>query len=129
MPGYTRPTCLTSPTHHHEEKERNSEQRPENCPQYQVSTNRHASLPPLLAAVALGYGVTAYREGQIDRHLSSHSPTSYSSATLPTEKETQAEFEKRRKKFNQLADAYGDRSSLEELEHAMRVYEAQQGNE
>ncbi|KAK4213702.1 N-acetylglucosaminyl-phosphatidylinositol [Rhypophila decipiens] len=86
-------------------------------------------LPPLLAAVALGYGVTAYREAQIERHLSPHSPTSYSSATLPTEKETQAEFEKRRKKFNELADAYGDRNSLEELEHAMRVYEAQQGNE
>ncbi|KAM7195797.1 hypothetical protein V8F20_007367 [Naviculisporaceae sp. PSN 640] len=87
-------------------------------------------LPPLLAAVALGYGVTAYREAQIERHLSSRpSVTAYSSAALPTEKETEAEFEKRRKNFNQLADAYGDRSSLEELEHAMRVYEAQQGNE
>ena len=26
-----------------------------------------------------------------------------------------------------LADAYGDRSSLEELERAMRVYEAERG--
>lgn len=44
-------------------------------------------------------------------------------------KESEADFEKRRKKANELADAYGDRGSLEELEHAMRVYEAQQGNE
>lgn len=75
--------------------------------------------------------MTAYREAQIERHLSSEpsSATSYSSAALPTEKETEAEFEKRRKNFNQLADAYGDRTNLEELEHAMRVYEAQQGNE
>ena len=40
----------------------------------------------------------------------------------------QAELEQRRKNMA-LADAYGDRTNLEELERAMRVYEAQQGNE
>ena len=37
----------------------------------------------------------------------------------------QAELERRRR-ANMLADAYGDRGSLEELERAVRAYEAQQ---
>lgn len=61
----------------------------------------------------MGYGVATYREAQIDRHLA-------------VAERVEAE---RRRKNMALADAYGDRTSLEELEHAMRVYEAQQGNE
>ncbi|KAK3318836.1 hypothetical protein B0H66DRAFT_603401 [Apodospora peruviana] len=80
-------------------------------------------VPPLLAAVAVGYGVTTYREAQIQKHLSA-----ISNVPMPAQ-ESEVEFEKRRQKANALADAYGDRTSLEELEHAMRVYEAQQGNE
>lgn len=70
-------------------------------------------VPPLVAMVAVGYGVATYREAQIERHLAA------------AEK---ADLERRRKNMA-LADAYGDRSSLEELEHAMRVYEAQQATE
>jgi len=33
----------------------------------------------------------------------------------------------RRRKNAALVDAYGDRSNLDELERAMRVYEAQRG--
>ncbi|KAK3389790.1 hypothetical protein B0H63DRAFT_519023 [Podospora didyma] len=73
-------------------------------------------VPPLVALVGVGYGVAAYREGQIEKHLAKTSAAE------------QAEAERRRKNMI-LADAYGDRGSLEELEHAMRVYEAQQGNE
>ncbi|KAK0636986.1 hypothetical protein B0T17DRAFT_482283 [Bombardia bombarda] len=85
-------------------------------------------VPPLVALVGVGYGVASYRETQITRHLSSTS-TSVPAATTSAMMDA-TDVEKRRlKKANALADAYGDRSSLEELEHAMRVYEAQQGNE
>ncbi|KAK1755443.1 N-acetylglucosaminyl-phosphatidylinositol [Echria macrotheca] len=73
-------------------------------------------IPPLAGLVAVGYGVASYREAQIEKQLEK---------SAAVEK---AELEQRRK-YTALADAYGDRTNLEELEHAMRVYEAQQGNE
>jgi len=63
--------------------------------------------------VGVGYVVAAYREAQVDKHL------------VAAE---QAEMARRRRNAA-LADAYGDRNSLEELEHAMKVYEAQQRSE
>jgi hypothetical protein len=62
---------------------------------------------------AVGYGVSAYRQSQIERHL------------VMTEQDVAAE-RRRRQAAMMLDDAYGDRSSLEGLERAMRVYEAQQ---
>ncbi|KAK3680569.1 hypothetical protein B0T22DRAFT_439196 [Podospora appendiculata] len=73
-------------------------------------------VPPLVTLVGVGYGVAAYREAQIGKHLASAAAAD------------KAEAERRRKNAA-LADAYGDRNSIEALEHAMRVYEAQQGNE
>ncbi|KAK3352553.1 hypothetical protein B0T25DRAFT_188181 [Lasiosphaeria hispida] len=69
-------------------------------------------VPPIAALVVAGYGVASYREAQVERHLATE----------------QAELERRRRTVA-LADAYGGGNSLEDLEHAMRVYEAQQGNE
>ncbi|KAK5657856.1 hypothetical protein OQA88_2929 [Cercophora sp. LCS_1] len=73
-------------------------------------------IPPLAGLVAVGYGVASYREVQIEKHLARQ-------AAMERE-----DLEQRRK-YTVLADAYGDRTNLEELERAMRVYEAQQGNE
>ncbi|KXX78508.1 N-acetylglucosaminyl-phosphatidylinositol biosynthetic protein [Madurella mycetomatis] len=70
-------------------------------------------VPPLVGAITAGYAVATYREAQAETHLAQMQ---------------QAEVERRRKDAA-LADAYGDRSSLEELEKAMKVYEAQRGNE
>ncbi|KAK4450791.1 N-acetylglucosaminyl-phosphatidylinositol [Podospora aff. communis PSN243] len=73
-------------------------------------------IPPLAGLIAVGYGVSAFREVQIEKHLAQ------------AKEAEQAELAQRRKNMA-LADAYGDRTNLEELERAMRVYEAQQRNE
>ncbi|KAK4159807.1 hypothetical protein QBC43DRAFT_293561 [Cladorrhinum sp. PSN259] len=67
-------------------------------------------LPPLAGVVAAGYAVVSYRGAQIEKQMAAAE---------------QADLARRRNNMA-LADAYGDRSSLEELERAMRVYEAQQ---
>ncbi|KAK4109071.1 hypothetical protein N656DRAFT_771246 [Canariomyces notabilis] len=67
-------------------------------------------VPPLVAVVGAGYGIASYREAQGSQRLAAAE---------------QAEAERRRRNAA-LADAYGDRSSLEELERAIKVYEAQQ---
>jgi hypothetical protein len=61
-----------------------------------------------------GYAVASYREAQVGAPLAA--------AAGATE---QAEAARRRRDA-QMADAYGDRGSLEELERAVRLYEAQQ---
>jgi hypothetical protein len=71
---------------------------------------------PVAALVAVGYGVAAYREAQIEKQI----------AATATAQQEEAE---RQRRTAALMDAYGDRESLESLEHAMRVYEAQQGTE
>ncbi|KAB5554623.1 hypothetical protein GE09DRAFT_1058925 [Coniochaeta sp. 2T2.1] len=69
-------------------------------------------IPPALAVAAVGYGVSAYRQQaqQIDQ--------------MPAASD--AAERRRRQAALVLDDAYGDRTSLEGLERAMRVYEAQQ---
>ncbi|EGO59291.1 hypothetical protein NEUTE1DRAFT_116469 [Neurospora tetrasperma FGSC 2508] len=67
-------------------------------------------LPPLVGIAAIGYGISTYREAQMQRRVAAME---------------QAELERQRR-ANMLADAYGDRGSLEELERAVRAYEAQQ---
>ena len=76
-------------------------------------------LPPLAAVVTAGYAVTAYRNN------TNNSNGQLSTQLLASE---QAEAERRRRDAA-MADAYGDRGSLEELERAMAVYEAQQGGQ
>ncbi|KAK4663260.1 hypothetical protein QC763_607010 [Podospora pseudopauciseta] len=72
-------------------------------------------VPPLAGALAAGYvAVSTYR-------------TSAAAAQQRQAEAEQADLERRRQNAA-LADAYGDRSSLEELERAMRVYEAQRSN-
>lgn len=69
-----------------------------------------------LICVLAGYGVAAYRRNQIENYLS-----------------RSTEFEKqdmdRRRRSTVLMDAYGDKSSLEDIERAMAIYESQQGSE
>lgn len=67
-------------------------------------------IPPVLAVIGAGYAAVTYRRTQAEQQQAAAA---------------QAEAERRRRDAA-LADAYGDRSSLEELERAMQVYEAQQ---
>ncbi|KAK3899913.1 N-acetylglucosaminyl-phosphatidylinositol [Staphylotrichum tortipilum] len=65
-------------------------------------------IPPLAAVVTAGYAVASYRE-----------------AHTAAAAEQAAEMERLRRNAA-MADAYGDRGSLEELERAVRVYEEAQ---
>lgn len=62
-----------------------------------------------LICVLAGYGVSAYRRNQIETYLS-----------------RTADFERqdldRRRRTNVLMDAYGDKSSLEDIERAIIAY-------
>ncbi|KAI7776749.1 hypothetical protein LA080_004467 [Diaporthe eres] len=73
-------------------------------------------VPTIFAMVCIGYGVSAYRRNQIETYLS-----------------RTADFEKqdmnRRRRSTVLMDAYGDKSSLEDIERAMAIYESQQGDD
>lgn len=66
-----------------------------------------------MALIAVGYGVSTYTQSQLERqHIGDMAAV--------------AEETQRRQAAALLDDAYGDRSSLEGLERAMRLYEAQQ---
>ncbi|OLN88182.1 hypothetical protein CCHL11_00116 [Colletotrichum chlorophyti] len=84
-------------------------------PSYFLQTPRRLAMrwiPSTVAVVAVGYGLNAYRESMVQRRLA-----------MAAEAEKQAIED--RKRAAKLLDAYGDRSSLEELEKAMQVYESQ----
>ncbi|KAJ9160946.1 hypothetical protein NKR19_g2742 [Coniochaeta hoffmannii] len=70
-------------------------------------------IAPAVALAAVGYSVSAYKQAQAGRRA------------LAAEESAAAE-RRRRQAAAVLDDAYGDRSSIEGLERAMRVYEAQQ---
>ncbi|PSR82380.1 hypothetical protein BD289DRAFT_483896 [Coniella lustricola] len=70
-------------------------------------------VPTMFALVSIGYGISTYRRGQLER---------YSARTAELERQ---EAERRRANAL-LMDAYGDGSSLEGVEKAMALYEAQQ---
>lgn len=65
-----------------------------------------------LICVCAGYGVSAYREAQIQRYM-----------TKSADMERQETD--RRARNAMLMDAYGDKSSLADLEKAMAAYESQ----
>lgn len=72
-----------------------------------------ARIPPVLAVACVSYGVSRYHQ------MNQESQSEAQSAA--------AEEERRQRQRNeQLLDAYGDRESLESLEEAIRVHEAQQ---
>ncbi|KAG7049836.1 hypothetical protein CCUS01_03944 [Colletotrichum cuscutae] len=84
-------------------------------PSYFLQTPRRLAMrwiPPTVAVVAVGYGLNAYREGMVERRRAKNAAA-----------EKQAIEDRMR--AAKLMDAYGDRSSLEELEKAMAVYESQ----
>ncbi|KXH66822.1 hypothetical protein CSAL01_04792 [Colletotrichum salicis] len=84
-------------------------------PSYFLQTPRRLAMrwvPPTVAVVAVGYGLNAYREGMVERRQAKNAAA---------EKQVIED----RKRAAKLMDAYGDRSSLEELEKAMAVYESQ----
>lgn len=66
-----------------------------------------------MALAAVGYGASAYGQAAAERRRQA------------AEEEAAAE-RRRRQAAAVLDDAYGDRTSLEGLERAVRVYEAQQ---
>lgn len=68
-----------------------------------------------MAVIGAGYAAANYRQAHAE-------------AALNRAEEEQAEAERRRRDAA-LAEAYGDRSSLEELQRAIEVYEAQRRNE
>lgn len=61
-----------------------------------------------------GYGISAYRHTQLEQY------------TMQSAEREHAEAERRRRDAV-LMDAYGDKSSLEDLEKAMAFYESQRG--
>ncbi|KAJ0383161.1 hypothetical protein COL922a_011053 [Colletotrichum nupharicola] len=84
-------------------------------PSYFHQTPRRLAMrwiPPTVAVVAVGYGLNTYRQAMVQRRIA-----------MAEQAERQAVED--RKRAAKLMDAYGDRSSLEELEKAMQVYEAQ----
>jgi hypothetical protein len=86
-------------------------------PESHSPTNQNPRIPPAVALAAVGYGVSAYTQS---RGVASSAGTGF-------EESAAAAAERRRRQAAAvLDDAYGDRSSLEGLERAMRVYEAQQ---
>ncbi len=68
----------------------------------------------MAAVAALGFGIAAYRQALAEKGQSVQAAAA------------QAELDRKRQN-SVLMDAYGDRGSLEELENAIRVYEAQRG--
>ena len=87
------------------------------CHPYSLRTTSNRShsnrIPPAVALAVAGYGVSAYRQ--------------YQTKAAAARDIAAAEAERtRRRAAAVLDDAYGDRSSLEGLERAVRVYEAQQ---
>ncbi|ROV93213.1 hypothetical protein VMCG_08690 [Cytospora schulzeri] len=73
-------------------------------------------VPTIFTLVGIGYGVSAYRRNRIERYLARNS-----------------DFERqelnRRRRNAMLMDAYGEKSSLADIERAMAMYETQQRNE
>lgn len=69
-----------------------------------------------LICVFAGYGVSAYRRNRIEKYLARN-----------TDMERQELNRRRRNAI--LMDAYGEKSSLADIERAMAIYETQQGNE
>jgi hypothetical protein len=65
--------------------------------------------------------VTSYRDAQL---AASSSP---SSSSLSPSEQAEAAERRRQQREAAMADAYGDRDSLEALERAVAVYEAQRG--
>ncbi|KAJ4415687.1 hypothetical protein N0V82_007180 [Gnomoniopsis sp. IMI 355080] len=69
-------------------------------------------VPTIFALVSIGYGVSAYRRTQLEK---------YHTQSIEHER---MEAERRRRNAV-LMDAYGDKSSLADLEKAMALYESQ----
>ncbi|AEO66457.1 be624aa3-118b-4570-bdf8-cbaf52623467 [Thermothielavioides terrestris] len=73
-------------------------------------------IPPLAAAVTAGYAATTYLAG------------GEAEQQQLQQQQRQVEAEQQRRREAAMADAYGDRDSLEALERAVRVYEAQRSS-
>ncbi|KAK7752818.1 hypothetical protein SLS62_005160 [Diatrype stigma] len=67
-----------------------------------------------VAAVGVGYGLKKYKEIQIDRQ------EQYAAQSM-----SMREAEERRRSEAMMMDAYGDRSSLDSLEAAVKAYDSQ----
>ncbi|KUI63465.1 hypothetical protein VM1G_10333 [Cytospora mali] len=73
-------------------------------------------VPTIFTLVGIGYGVSAYRRNQIERYLARNS-------------DVEKQELNRSRRNAMLMDAYGEKSSLADIERAMAMYESQQGNE
>lgn len=67
----------------------------------------------MLTFLAIGYGISVYRQSQIERYFARTD-------------ESQRLDRERRRRTALLLDAYGDKTSLEDIQHAMMIYESQQ---
>ncbi|KAH9903973.1 hypothetical protein F4778DRAFT_780657 [Xylariomycetidae sp. FL2044] len=88
-----------------------------------------------VAAVGIGYGIAKYKKSQAERphHSAHYSTSSYSPASSTTTTTTNhttypnrhqdAMSNNNNSNNESLMDAYGDRSSLAELEAAVKAYE------
>lgn len=95
---------------------------------YNLHTGVHRSVPNMtrksknntlfqeLICVFAGYGVSTYRRNQIEKYISRNSELERQELHL-------------RRRNAMLMDAYGEKSSLADIERAMALYETQQGNE
>lgn len=69
-----------------------------------------------LICVFAGYGVSAYRRSRIEKYLARNS-------------DVERQEVSRRRRNAMLMDAYGEKSSLADIERAMAMYESQQGKD
>ncbi|KAI1334982.1 hypothetical protein F5Y15DRAFT_399923 [Xylariaceae sp. FL0016] len=74
-----------------------------------------------VAAVGIGYGLAKYRQGQLEQQQQQQQPYYHTTA----EASAAAAAARQRADNNSMMDAYGDRSSLAELEAAVKAYEMQ----
>lgn len=83
-----------------------------------LHTSRRSArwVPPVFALIFLGYGISVYRQSQIERYFARAD-------------ESQRLDRERRRRTALLLDAYGDKSSLDDIQHAMMIYESQQNEE
>ncbi|KXJ91665.1 hypothetical protein Micbo1qcDRAFT_174699 [Microdochium bolleyi] len=115
MPSASRPFSTVSPVH------------PNYLPTLHKSGRMEKRLvAATIAAVGVGYGLSALRHNQLHFSSSGSSPGSDEfSASTPSSSSSSGSSSRKHREMAML-DAYGDRGSLEELEAAVSAYNAQQ---
>ncbi|KAH7039617.1 uncharacterized protein B0I36DRAFT_357023 [Microdochium trichocladiopsis] len=120
MPSTSRPFSTVSPVH------------PNYLPKLHKSGRMEKKLAAAtIAALGVGYGVSALMNNQLhysadDTASSSSSSSSSASYHSATGASSSSHREQQKRREMAMLDAYGDRGSLEELEAAVNAYASQQ---